>query len=248
MIDITTLYDDFDATLSPDLSTTNKILIAASRDMLVQFLISSFFALGVIALFISFNIQSPQDSLGAPLLQALLDRVGRLKDLGQLLEGAVLGLGEEEVDDADLDEVPKDEYEVKVVADAFKGRAAGVLEHRAGGAAGKVAHGRALGARGRGQRLGNVHALQRGPAKREDDAKDEDEGHRGVGGGRLARVVGREFGRARDNGKADGTENGGVNQQRSVRGLAINNKDFPFMIHEILLDVPSSHNISHAST
>lgn len=55
------------------------------------------------------------------LLQAGLGGVLCVEDVVELLEGAVLGLGDEEVDDDGLDGVPDDEDDVRVPADALHG-------------------------------------------------------------------------------------------------------------------------------
>ncbi len=77
----------------------------------------------------------------------------------------------------------------------------------------KVANCSALRSGCRGQRLGDIHALQRGPAEGEDDAKDKDKGDCRVGGGCLGSIVCGHLARAGDDGEADGGKDSGVEQQ-----------------------------------
>ena len=54
------------------------------------------------------------------LLQALGNRVSGLEDLVQLLERPLFRLGEEEVHEDELEEIPKHEEDVEVVADVLE--------------------------------------------------------------------------------------------------------------------------------
>lgn len=54
------------------------------------------------------------------LLQTLSDRVPSLEDLIQLLECPFFRLGEEEIHEDELEEIPEDEEDIEVVADVLE--------------------------------------------------------------------------------------------------------------------------------
>ena len=75
------------------------------------------------------NIHGSQNGHGTSRFQTLFHRVRSFKDLVQLLEGTILRLGEEEIDEGNLDEIPEDEDEVEVVTNLLESRPGAVCEN-----------------------------------------------------------------------------------------------------------------------
>ena len=117
-----------------------------------------------------------------------LHSIPAAENLRQLLERAVLGLDEEEVDERELEAVPEDEEEVVLPARAREGDARDERVVEARDVDPEVVEAHALGARLVPQALDRVQALQRGVAGGEDEAEDEDDGDLGLG---LRAVAGR---------------------------------------------------------
>lgn len=161
-------------------------------------------------LLIARHIKRVHNRLRTPLLQTLLDRVARLKHLRQLLQGAVLGLGEEKVHECTLEEVPEHKHQIVVVANVLKGRPAAVLDDGRRTGAGEVADGGSLGAGAGGQGFGNVHGLERRPSEGEDDAEQEDEGHSGVCNRRVVGLLEGQLAGSGHDGKAARTRDNRV--------------------------------------
>lgn len=110
-----------------------------------------------------------------------LDGVLGLEDAIELLEGAVLGLGHEEVEDGRLDGVPHHEDDVGLPLDLGEGDRPGELVEHAAGVDGEGGEGHALGAHLEGENFDGVQGLERGETDGVDGAKDEDHGDGGAG-------------------------------------------------------------------
>lgn len=79
------------------------------------------------------------------LLSRVLPRVLGSKDLVQFFKSAVLGLGDEEVDDSGLEEIPDDEDDVCLPCDGLERYGPGELIDETSSADGEVGESHALG-------------------------------------------------------------------------------------------------------
>lgn len=167
-------------------------------------------------LVIFLHIHRVHNSLRISLLQTLLDRVGGLKHLRQFLQGTILGLREEEVDKDSLKQVPKDKNKVEVVVDVLESRTTAVLDDGRSDRTGEVAHSSALGSDVGRKTLSNVGGLERGPAKGEDNSKDEDHGDGGIRGIAVVGVFDGKFAGTSNDSETARAEDDGVDQKGST--------------------------------
>lgn len=114
--------------------------------------------------------------------------VASLEDLVELLKSAALGLGDEEVDDEDLEGTPRNEDDVGLPSDLLKGNGPGELVEETSSVDGERGEGHTLGTLLEGEDLDGVEGLERSETNGVEHAEHEDEADSGAGSGSVASV------------------------------------------------------------
>jgi len=122
-------------------------------------------------------------------LDRSLDGVLGVEDLVQLLEGAVLGLWDPEVDDGRLDAAPDGEDDICVPPDLLHGHWPSELVEEISGCDGETGESHSLGAHLEGEDLDRVQSLEGREADGVHGTEDEDEGQASSSSGGVGTSV-----------------------------------------------------------
>src|SRR5205807_1969496 len=133
-------------------------------------------------IFLNPNTHSIGDSIDGPLLKALLHWVPIAKNLVKLLQSSILGFDKEEINDDSLNQVPKNEHEIEVIAELLEGGSATILNHSTCNIGSQISNGRSFRTSFSRQCLSDVHALQWCPSEAKNNSEEVNEGNCSVTG------------------------------------------------------------------
>ena len=104
-----------------------------------------------------------------------LDRIASCENLVKLLQGAALGLRNEDPDNKHLDGVPDGEYNICLPTNPAHGDGPGELVEKTGGIDGEGRERHTLGTHFKGQNFNRIQGLERGDTDRVAGTEYEDE-------------------------------------------------------------------------